>query len=134
MLVGQSTERGPNGLQAPYMSLDDPKAQFRRLFELAEREILPYALRRGGRADDAADVVAETFLVAWRRLDEVPAGDAALLWLYGVAPRQLATQRRGDLRRSALADRLRDALATAATQNADNTQSDRLASLSAALE
>lgn len=133
MLVAHSPERGPNILRAPHVSFDDPKARFRRLFELAERDILAYALRRVGRAEDAADVVAETFLVAWRRLDEVPAGDAARLWLYGVARRQLANQRRGDLRRSALADRLRDALAVAATETADNTQTDRLAAVSAAL-
>jgi RNA polymerase sigma-70 factor (ECF subfamily) len=38
------------------------------------------------RAEDAADVVAETFLVAWRRLDSVPGGDEARLWLYAVGP------------------------------------------------
>jgi RNA polymerase sigma-70 factor (ECF subfamily) len=36
----------------------------------------------------APDVVAETFLVAWRRLDDVPADP--LPWLYGVARRVLA--------------------------------------------
>ena len=69
--------------------------------------MLAYVLRRVERAEDAGDVVAETFLVAWRRMDKVPAGDEARLWLYGVARRQLANQRRGELRRSRLADRLR---------------------------
>jgi DNA-directed RNA polymerase specialized sigma24 family protein len=50
-------------------------------------------------------VIAETFLTAWRRLDDVPAGDEARLWLYGVARRMLANQRRGARRRSSLADR-----------------------------
>jgi DNA-directed RNA polymerase specialized sigma24 family protein len=81
--------------------------RFRRLFAETERELLTYVLRRVDRAEDAADVVAETFLVAWRRLDKVPAGDEARLWLYGVARRQLANQRRGQLRRLRLADRLR---------------------------
>jgi RNA polymerase sigma-70 factor (ECF subfamily) len=45
-------------------------------------------LRRTDNADDAADVIAETFLTAWRRLDEIPAGDQARLWLYGVARHQ----------------------------------------------
>ena len=114
------------------MTSDDPEARFRRLFELAERDILGYALRRVGRAEDAADVVAETFLVAWRRLDEVPDGDSARLWLYGVARRQLANQRRGELRRSALADRLRDELATSAAPTAD-AQGGRVAAISAVL-
>jgi RNA polymerase sigma-70 factor (ECF subfamily) len=56
---------------------------------------------------------ARTFLVAWRRLDEVPDGEEARLWLYGVARRALANQRRGDQRRTALAERLRTELATA---------------------
>ena len=102
---------------------DDAQTRFRRLFDEAERDLLAYALRRVQRPEDAADVVAETFLVAWRRLDDVPAGAEARLWLYGVARRQLANQRRGQLRRSQLADRLRDelpaAIATAAAAASD---------------
>ena len=89
------------------------EARFRELFELAEREILAYALRRVRRPEDAADIVAETFLVAWRRLDEVPSGERARLWLYGTARRALANQRRGELRRSRLAERLRAELSGA---------------------
>jgi len=102
---------------------DDAQTRFRRLFDESERDLLAYALRRVQRPEDAADVVAETFLVAWRRLDDVPPGAEARLWLYGVARRQLANQRRGQLRRSQLADRLRDALpgaiATAASAGSD---------------
>jgi RNA polymerase sigma-70 factor (ECF subfamily) len=75
---------------------DDAHIRFRRLFDDAERDLLAYALRRVDRPEDAADVVAETFLVAWRRLDDVPPGAQARLWLYGVARRQLANQRRGN--------------------------------------
>jgi RNA polymerase sigma factor (sigma-70 family) len=64
-------------------------------------------VRRIDRLDEAADVLAETFLVAWRRLDQVPDGERAGLWLYGVARRNLANQRRGEHRRTQLADRLR---------------------------
>ena len=66
--------------------------------------MLAYALRRTERAT-AEDVVAETFVIAWRRLDEVP--DPPLPWLLGVARRVLANQRRGERRRDALLDRLR---------------------------
>lgn len=52
--------------------------------------------------------MADTFLVAWRRLDQVPDGDAALLWLYGVARRTIGNQRRGDTRRTRLVARIRD--------------------------
>jgi len=88
---------------------DPEEAQdaFRALFDAHCRPVLAYALRRVGEPADAADVVAETFLVAWRRRGEVPPGAAARPWLFGVARRVLANQRRGVRRRSALADRLR---------------------------
>lgn len=65
---------------------------------------MAYARRRTDRAT-ADDVVAETFLVAWRRLDDLPA-ERALPWLYGVARRILANQRRARDRRARLAVRL----------------------------
>lgn len=88
--------------------------RFRRLYAAHVREVLAYAVRRTADAEDAADVVAETFLVAWRRLPEVPFGGGARPWLYGVARRTLANQRRGEVRRHRLADRLRDDLAAVA--------------------
>ena len=65
------------------------------------RDVLAYALRRAAGPEDAADVVAETFLIAWRRLSDIPAGAEARLWLYGVARHTLANQRRGERRRLA---------------------------------
>jgi RNA polymerase sigma factor (sigma-70 family) len=106
--------------------------RFRDLFAETERELLAYVLRRVDRAEDAADVVAETFLVAWRRLDELPPADGARLWLYGVARRQLANQRRGQLRRSRLADRLRAELPTVVA-GAPSTEDHRVAAVGAAL-
>ena len=86
-----------------------------RLFEALYAEhyapVLGYVLRRTEGADDAADVIPETFLVAWRRLEDAPTGDRARMWLYGVARRALANHRRGERRRSQLAARLRDDLA-----------------------
>lgn len=58
--------------------------------------VLGYALRRTG-AEEARDVVAETFTVAWRRLDRVPEGDAALPWLL-VTTRNVLSNRRRRLR------------------------------------
>jgi RNA polymerase sigma factor (sigma-70 family) len=51
--------------------------------------------------------VADVFLTAWRRLDELPDGDAARVWLYATARRVIANQRRSGRRRTALHDRLR---------------------------
>jgi hypothetical protein len=52
-------------------------------------------------------------------MDDVPAGDEARLWLYGVARRVLANHRRGETRRGALADRLRAELTVWAGSHAD---------------
>lgn len=86
------------------------EARFSRLYQEHEREILRYALRRSAEPQDAADVVAETFLVAWRRLGEVPVNAEARLWLYATARRVLANHQRGVKRRTRLAERLRDEL------------------------
>jgi RNA polymerase sigma-70 factor (ECF subfamily) len=114
------------------MAIGSDSDRFRRLFADCERDLLAYALRRVEHAEDAADVVAETFLVAWRRMDRVPAGDDGRLWLYGVARRQLANQRRGELRRSRLADRLRAELPRAIA-SARGPEDHRVAAVRAAL-
>jgi RNA polymerase sigma factor (sigma-70 family) len=90
-----------------------PEERFRALYESHSRDVLAYALRRAA-PEDASDVVADTFLTAWRRLGDVPPGDEARLWLYGVARRTLANQRRGELRRARLGERLRAELGAAA--------------------
>jgi RNA polymerase sigma-70 factor (ECF subfamily) len=83
------------------------RRRFEEVYAANRAPILGYVLRRSANPEDAADVVAETFLTAWRRLDDVPAGEQARLWLYGVARRVLANHRRGEHRRSELAVRLR---------------------------
>ncbi len=73
------------------------------LFRRHEPAVFAYVRRRAP-ADVVDDIVAETFLVAWRRLDDVP--EPALPWLLGVARRVLSTHRRGDRRRRELGSRL----------------------------
>lgn len=87
--------------------MDDRQERFRRIYDDSYEAILGYALRRTASGDDAVDAVAETFLVAWRRLDDVPEGDRARLWLYGTARKVLANQHRSRRRQRDLADRLR---------------------------
>jgi len=82
------------------------EVRFRKLYAEHRAEILAYALRRVADPEDAADVLAETFLVAWRRLDDLPPRSQARFWLIGVARRALANQRRGENRRSKLVERL----------------------------
>jgi RNA polymerase sigma-70 factor, ECF subfamily len=57
--------------------------------------------------------VAEVFLTAWRRLDAVPEGDAARVWLYATARRVVANQHRSRRRHAALRERLALEAATA---------------------
>jgi RNA polymerase sigma factor (sigma-70 family) len=85
---------------------DQAEARFEHIYATHGRAVLAYAVRRTADPQDAADVVAEAFLVAWRRLDDVPSNDEARLWLYGVARRVLANQQRTERRRERLAERL----------------------------
>ena len=68
--------------------------------------VLAFALRRSLSRADAEDVRQKTFEVAWRRLDDVPAGEGARPWLYGVARYLLANEERGMRRRERLWTRL----------------------------
>jgi RNA polymerase sigma-70 factor (ECF subfamily) len=78
--------------------------QFEQLYRQHEGLVLAYTRRRTTQ-EAADDVVAEVFLIAWRRADEVP--PLPLPWLLGVARRVLANQRRGQHRGVALHDRIR---------------------------
>lgn len=82
----------------------DRRQRLEALFTAYHRSVLAYAMRRTDNLADAEDIVAETFIVAWRRLDVVP--DPALPWLYGVARRLIANLRRGSHRRRRLDEKL----------------------------
>jgi RNA polymerase sigma factor (sigma-70 family) len=56
--------------------------------------------------DRVDDVVAETFLTAWRHVDSIPLDEAARWWLYRVAYRVVGQQWRGRSRRRRLEERL----------------------------
>lgn len=110
--VGHAEVRPEPGDRASYMAKRSSgnEQRFRDVFEEQSRSVLGYALRRVDVPADAADIVAETFLVAWRRLDDMPDGVEARLWLFGVARRVLANHRRGVLRRRRLGEKLRSEL------------------------
>jgi RNA polymerase sigma factor (sigma-70 family) len=95
------------------MTREEAEARFEQLYADHGLDLMAYSLRRSSGPEDAADVVAETFLVAWRRAEEVPPGPDALFWLYGVARRVLANHQRGERRRARLVDRLRVEVSTA---------------------
>jgi RNA polymerase sigma factor (sigma-70 family) len=87
--------------------------RFEALFRENYAAVRGYALRRAA-PDAAQDVVGETFLIAWRRLEDVP--NDALPWLFGVARRVLANQRRSAQRAAALEERLAASAADAGSQ------------------
>jgi RNA polymerase sigma-70 factor (ECF subfamily) len=89
--------------------LGDVKDLARRArFEAVVAEVAD-PLRRflARRTDEATaeDVLADTLLVCWRRLDDVPA-DAVLPWTYGVARLCLANAQRSARRQERLAARI----------------------------
>lgn len=96
--------------------MDERRARFERIYEDNSHLILAYALRRTGTTEDASDVVSDTFLVAWRRLDDVPEGERARLWLYGTARRVLANHYRGKRRARQLSERVRGEVRRTAAQ------------------
>lgn len=99
------------------------------------RELMPsllsYFVRRVTPREDAADCLSETLVVLWRRQSEIPPDDDQLrAWSFGIARGVLANQRRSHLRRTRLAERLRDDLADApAPADSDPALHDALASL-----
>lgn len=87
------------------------EADFAALFSAHFDSLLAYTRRRTPQLADAEDAMAETYIVAWRRFADLPS-DAAeqRLWLFGVAYRVIANQRRATGRRLQLTDRLKAAL------------------------
>lgn len=82
---------------------DDEIGVFEHLYREHVNAVFAYALARTT-PDLAMEAVEETFLVAWRRLDDLPTEPRA--WLFGVARRVLANQRRARNRRTALGVRI----------------------------
>ena len=79
------------------------RADFTRCWRADVDRVHAYAVRHVG-LDGAQEVVAETFLHAWRRWAHVP--DPALPWLLGTARKVIGNRRRSRLRREALATRI----------------------------
>ena len=82
------------------------RQRFDELFASYRSDVVAYCSWRAGSASDAHDAVADVFMTAWRRLERVPEGDAARVWLYATARRVMANQRRSQRRRVALEERL----------------------------
>lgn len=83
----------------------DQRRRFETIWDEHRFQVLAYCLRRAP-GSDGEDACAETFLVVWRRLDEIPPPPSTLLWIYGIARRVLANQNRSLHRRGRLHEKL----------------------------
>jgi RNA polymerase sigma factor (sigma-70 family) len=83
------------------------EAAFERLYARHHRAVLAYCARRAS-LTDAWDATADVFLVAWRRMEDMPSREGQLPWLIGVAARTLANQRRAHARNRRREQALRD--------------------------
>lgn len=101
-----SPQQGPEeGWVEESIESRDPHERFDALYREHALAVLRYALRRTD-ASDAQDVLSDTFLVVWRRLEDVPAGPESLPWLYAVAGRVLSEHGRAARRRRRLERKL----------------------------
>jgi RNA polymerase sigma-70 factor (ECF subfamily) len=80
--------------------------------------IVSYCRWRSASSVDGEDAVAEVFLIAWRRLDEVPRGAGTRAWLFAVARKVLANQARASARRERLSEKLDAEPAPVGTEDA----------------
>ncbi|WAX56940.1 sigma-70 family RNA polymerase sigma factor [Jatrophihabitans cynanchi] len=83
--------------------MDADRERFEELFRRHYAPVVRYAVRRVG-VDAAQEVVADTFLTAWRRLDSVP--EHALPWLYATARRLIANEVRRQARGARLGQKI----------------------------
>jgi RNA polymerase sigma-70 factor, ECF subfamily len=63
----------------------DERDDFERLFRETREDLFAYIVSRCRDSDQAADLFAETYLIAWQKLAKIPPGAPAKLWLFGVA-------------------------------------------------
>ena len=70
-------------------------------------DVLRFLQRRAG-SDDAADLLGDTMIAAWRRVTDLPENlEEARMWIFGLARGTLLNHSRGERRRVALAERVR---------------------------
>lgn len=80
-LAAHERGRGPDAPQpaepAGVPISPDPRDAFEALYRSARADLLPHLVRRTSDAGEAADLLAETYAKAWRKLEAIPAGDQA---------------------------------------------------------
>ena len=108
------------------MAVERRIERFTELYKESRARLLAYALRRTASSEDAADAVAETFGIAWRRFDAIPQGESSVLWLYATARRVIANQTRRTQHRSQLLQQIAATLSTELSVQMDAGEQDGL--------
>lgn len=80
--------------------------KFEALYAANVKDLLSYALRRSANTHDAVETLSETMVVAWRRIDDVPEGIEARLWLFGVMRNVMNNSRRSSRRQKRLIEKV----------------------------
>ncbi len=96
----------PDGARDDSWEAEWRRHRFRVLYESNHDDLWRYCLRRAATPEEAEEALGETFAVVWRRLDDVPPGDRARPWIFGVARHHLRTGWRRYRRNDELKDRL----------------------------
>lgn len=82
--------------------------QLRALLRHTADSLLAYFERRVSEPADAADLLSETMIIAWRRVDNLPQdAERQRMWLFTIAANVLANGLRSRRRAVALGDRLK---------------------------
>src|SRR6202035_1449731 len=84
----------------------DKEREFAHLVTAHRRDLLRYAIRRLDDVQAAEDLTAETFIVVWRRWEDLPDSDHRVPWLFGIAHRLVLNSQRSQQRQSRLHARL----------------------------
>ena len=105
------------------MDDDEARRRFTAMYDTHRNQVWAYAAWLADR-QLADDLVSDTFVVAWRRLRDVP--DPALPWLLGVARNMVREHIRSAGRRGSLALELTDWADATATANPDDAVATRV--------
>ncbi|MEX1125445.1 MAG: sigma-70 family RNA polymerase sigma factor [Acidimicrobiia bacterium] len=111
-------------------SRTDQRSRFEEIWTEYRLQILAYCLRRAA-PTHAEDACNEVFMVAWRRIDEIPRPPKTVPYLYGIAGKVVSNHRRAFHRRSRLDEKLSNLGVAPATDPVDlvvqNTEDQRVA-------
>lgn len=88
------------------MTISTKEVRFQRLFDDAYESVQRYCLRRLS-PTDSNDAAAEVFVIAWRRIEDIPGGDDAIPYLYGIARNVVRNHERSHRRALRLRSKLR---------------------------